>query len=215
MKKIILLTFVLLVFLQALRAQVISVSAEKNNILYIEFDNPVTIAVENRSSKSLIIKTDNGEIMGSNGIYNFRPKHIGAAEIIIFEKIRGKLKEIGRKSFRVKYFITNENVVFAVGPCYKNCKLSKATLAAQEFARAQLQNSDFDLKLSLDSFTVIINSITIITNYGNKLNEKIKSAFTLLLNNDIVVFKNIYTKLPDGRQIELDPLVIEIIEEKL
>ena len=134
---------------------------------------------------------------------------------IIFEKIGGKLKEIGRKSFRVKYFITKENVVFAVGPCYKNCKLSKATLAAQEFARAQLQNSDFDLKLSLDSFTVIINSITIITNYGNKLNEKIKRAFTLLLNNDIVVFKNIYTKLPEGKQIELDPLVIEIIEEKL
>ena len=72
MKKIILLTFVLLVFLQALRAQVISVSAEKNNILYIEFDNPITIAVENRSSKSLIIKTDNGEIMGSNGIYKKR-----------------------------------------------------------------------------------------------------------------------------------------------
>jgi hypothetical protein len=67
--------------------QKFSVAAEKENILYIGMDNPISITVDNLSSKSIIVKTDNGEITGNDGQYVCHPKYVGRTNIMIYKKV--------------------------------------------------------------------------------------------------------------------------------
>src|SRR5664279_4244911 len=81
-------------------AQKFSISADRNNILYVGLDNPLTIAVENYPSNSIIVETDNGTIEGSSGKYIFRANKRGKADVILYKRIKGQTKEIGRDEFR-------------------------------------------------------------------------------------------------------------------
>ncbi len=57
-----------------LSGQKTAIAADKSNVLYLEMDNPITIAVENTSCKELIVKSDNGTIKGQNGSYDWIPE---------------------------------------------------------------------------------------------------------------------------------------------
>lgn len=87
MKKYLSLFLILLTFKNS-HGQKFSIAADKMNILYVGVDNPITIAVENSSNKSIIIKTNNGKITGNNGSYTFRSNEVGKAEISIYKKIK-------------------------------------------------------------------------------------------------------------------------------
>jgi hypothetical protein len=72
------------------------------NVLYTGLSNPISIAIENVSCKSIVVKTTIGKISGENCNYTFHSEQIGKVEIILYRKINRKLKEIGRSAFRVK-----------------------------------------------------------------------------------------------------------------
>ncbi|MEP7198121.1 MAG: GldM family protein [Saprospiraceae bacterium] len=191
-------------------AQTISVSNDKENILYIGIDNPMTIAVENESARNLVIKTDNGSINGTNGLYYFRSNTIGKAEIIIYKKNGSKLKELGRKYFRVKRM---EDAIFKIGS--GNDSINLAELVAQQYVRAELDGKyGFDLKITVESFTVCIipsdtcNFIERI-NIGNKISDEIRNEFRLLKSNDIIIFKKIIVTYPDAKK-EISPRMITV-----
>ena len=113
--------------------QIVAVSADRNNILYLDMDNPITIAAENSTSQSLVVNIDNGEISGQNGLYNCRPKSIGPAIITVSIKQDGKLKLIATKTFRAKYYVDVNNIQFYIGNCSNNCTISKATLKTLQY----------------------------------------------------------------------------------
>jgi len=195
--------------------QKVAVSADKNNILYLEVDNPLTIAVENTSCKELVVKTDNGEITGQNGSYAIRPKSIGIANISISIKQNGKLRHIAKRTFRVKYFTDESNVEFYIGNCSDNCTISKSLLENQHFVRAVVVKSDMDARLPIDSFGVEIfshDTVKMKHNIGDEINQDLKSEFTLLNDKDILVFKNIYCHRLDGTIIQLNPIKIFVSE---
>jgi hypothetical protein len=182
------------------------------NLLYIGVDNPISIAVENVDCKSLIVQTDNGTIVGNNGEYIFHGSKVGPAQITLYKKINGKNRMIGKSYFRVKNFPL---------PIFKIAsgkdRMPKIEIASQLYVRAELENMDIDIKYYIDSFTIcIISSDTcgsfIAKNLGNKLNETITSRFSTLKANDVVVFKDIFIKLPDSNPAKLAPVMVTIYD---
>lgn len=71
------------------------------------------------------------------------------------------------------------------------------------------------IKYEIDSFKVCIFSndtckYSITENFGNKLNEGIRTKFQELHNLDVVVFKDIYIKQLDGSSAVIEPLIITV-----
>ncbi len=207
--------FILLVALAgSINAQHIAVAADRENILYVGLENPVTITAENCPCNQLVVKTDNGFIEGSSCKYSFRGGTIGKANITVYKKAANRLSKLGVSSFRVKRLPAP---VFKIGPYgeYNKNNVELRVLATQLYARADIECCGFDAKAPIDSFCVEILQIDscrvkYYLNVTNELSEKVRTAFSLLVPNDIVVFKKIYAKGPDGSQWELDPLVLTI-----
>jgi hypothetical protein len=190
--------------------QSIALAADKMNVFYVGIDNPITIVVENSSTKSLIIKTTNGKVTGKNGQYIFRSETVGGAEILVYKKMNHKLIKLGSGYFRIK---TIPLPIFKIGSGRRI--VSKYELTSQQFVRAELEGFEFDSKFSIESFTVcIVPSDTCkystIKNIGGKINDEIRNEFQMLKENDVVVFKNIFAKTPAGIEVDLLPIMIKI-----
>ncbi len=210
MKKLLILS-VFFIIPSILPAQVFSIAADQNNILYLGLDNSLTIAVEKFAAKDLIVKTDNGEITGKNGQYLYRANKIGKAEIILYN--RNNKTEIGRSYFRVKYI---PDPVPMIGPSGGG-KIKKVVLAAQQYLRAEYQCCGFDAKAQIDSFTTcIIRGDTCLLNefinIGNKISDDLSKVFSNLKSGDTVIFKKIFAKLADGTSKVLTPFMLYIEE---
>lgn len=170
-------------------AQQCSVANDRQNIVYLGIENPITIAVENIPNSSVVVKTDNGRITGENGHFLFLPARQQPATIFIYIKENGKLKEIGKQPFRVHYI---PDPFFKIGSGKDS--ILKAELAAQLFARAEPDGDFGDYRPSLDSFTVcFIRTDTCsykeIINVGNRLSDEVRNEFGRLTASDIVSLK--------------------------
>ena len=177
------------------------------NILYAGVDNPLTIAVENYSNSSIVVKTNNGKISRSNGSYTFFTTQIGTADIILYKKTNGKLKEIGKSSFRVKLI---PYPIAKVGPSAGG-RIQGIVLKSQQYIRADYDFIDIDIRTPIDSFTVnIIPSDTCffkqIKNYTNKFSPELTEALAGIKKDYVVIFKEIIAKRYNGEVIELDPI---------
>lgn len=195
--------------------QIFSISADKNNILYLGVDNPITIAVENYSANEISVKVDNGELLGGYGrTYVYRGSKPGIVTFTIYKK--SNLQVIGRSMFRTKYIPTP---IAKVGPSGGG-DIEKVILENQQFIRADLENFDFDARLTVDSFTISIIRIDTcyfkqIKNIGNKFSNAVVEALKAIKKNDIVIFDKIYALGPDGRTIKLSPIIFNITEPAL
>jgi GldM C-terminal domain len=220
--KIIFQLFLLSFISSASLSQHIAVSADKNNILYIGVDNPISITVEGISCNDIIVKTDNGSISKyKNCSYSFRGSKPGRTDIILYKKVKAKLKEIGRRAFRLKnipvpsFYIAQYGSNYFYSDFNNKGKANKVALAAQQYVRAELENFDFQANFLIDSFSVKIFSgdsckTKLFFNISNKISQQITDAFSILKNDDIVIFHKIYAKAPDGSEWELAPLILTI-----
>jgi hypothetical protein len=192
-------------------AQIVSISADQNNILYAGLYNPITIAAESISAKAIVVKTDNGTITGNDGKYMFRSDKIGRADIIIYKTTAGQLKEIGRGSFRIKPIPAP---VAYVGPS-SGGYIKGEILKHQEYIRADYECCGFDARAPIDSFTIcIIRGDTClykeIKNIGSKFNDEIINALDSIKKDDTIIFKKIFARGPDNKTIPLSPILFFI-----
>jgi hypothetical protein len=70
------------------------------------------------------------------------------------------------------------------------------------------------MKYNIERFTVCVISndtckFIAKTNFGNKINDEIRQMFTLLQQNDTVVFKDIYISKDEGNQL-LESRIIKV-----
>lgn len=196
-------------------AQKIAIATDRNNVLFQEVDNPITIAVEKLSCKDLYVTTDNGAITGSYGYYVCRPGKVGRALIFVSVKKNGKLKRVGSLTFRVKYLITDENIVFRFGSYGNGDSVRADVMQAQSYVRAELWGTDFDVRLRVERFSVRIISykgceVKQFTNIGNQMSNELQSAFSLLEIGDIIVFENIFVTGPSERKFTIKLAVMYV-----
>ena len=86
----------------------------------------------------------------------------------------------------------------------------------QQFIRAELDDFDYDVFFKIQSFTISIIKGTFVANVeiqniGNKFNEKIEEALKNITENDIMIFKDINVKYPDGRKCIISPIVFLLL----
>ena len=195
-------------------AQNFLVSADKNNVLYIGVDNPLSIIVENYSSSQILVKADRGHISSGYGhtyMYNGSDQEPGPVSIILYN--RSTSKEFGRSTFRLKYI---PDPVAKVGPSAGG-NIYAVVLKNQQYIRAELENFDFNAMFGIDSFTInIIRTDTCyfkeVINIGNKFGSEVIKALEGIKKNDIVIFKKIYALGPDGRTRILSPIIFTVTE---
>jgi archaellum component FlaG (FlaF/FlaG flagellin family) len=198
-------------------AQHVAITTDRNNTLYQEVENPISVAVENQSCKNLYITIDNGTITGSNGLYLCKPEKVGNASITVSVKKNGKLRRVGVVTYKVRHLINYYNTFFKVGPYGNGCSINKKVLQAQEYARAEPAWSNFDVRIRIDSFSVCIISsgkgtTQEIKNIGSQITPAVNAAFAALADGDMVLFKAIHVQMPDKRSIELNPVLMFVRE---
>jgi hypothetical protein len=202
------LTIIILLVVGIGKSQDISIANEKMNIFYKGIANPISFAANGVSKKSLIIKANNGTISKDYGYYTFRPDSIGKAEIIVYKKVQGKLKEVGRKAFRVKAI---PDPITKVGPSAGG-RIVTAVLKAQQYIRADIENFDIHVRIPIDSFTICITRgdscyYKELQNFGNKFNDEIVNELSKIQKGDTVIFKNIFGRNVYGELKEFNSLV--------
>lgn len=209
MKKDISIFLILICWNVTCLGQNFSIANEHENIVTVGLVNPISITVENMLSKNIVAKTDNGELTGDNGQYDLIPEKVGRTTITIFKNANGKLKKIGQKDFRAKLLW---DPIFKIGSGERFMK--KEILSSQQYVRAELENSDFQLNFNIDSFKVCIVptdtcSFLTMINVGSKISEEIIQEFKKLKVNDAVIFKDIYCTGPGGQR-RIEPRLIFI-----
>lgn len=181
-------------FSSACFAQKMVISLDKMNVFYLGLDNPISINATNCPCDRILIRATNGTLSGSGCKYNFSPDHIGSANITVFEKGGGKLKNLGTNRYRVKLVPLP---ILKIGP-YGACgsTVRKLVIAAQEFVLADLTNFDFDARYRVDSFHVTIvrdsSETKKFVNISSKIGKKVREAFSLLKKDDTIIFDKIF-----------------------
>ncbi len=209
------LIYILFFFLSPLSGytQVVAVQALKMNTVYIGVSNPLVIAAENTSSKSLVVTTDNGEIridsFARQGHYTLWPDHPGAATIIIKKKTSKGLKTIDSTFFRVKRI--PPPVPRLSGK--KGGEISKAVLCIQIAPEAVMEDIHTCAKFMITGFTVVIVrrdkeifSRSVYNKKGARIDAATSKFFQRLHNKDKVIFRDITEIGFDGFTNNLAPL---------
>lgn len=201
------LTGICLSFVAIIKGQDISIANDRMNIFYVGVDNPISFAATGIPKSSLIIKSSIGSIHKDFSHYIFRSDSVGAAHIILYQKIKGNLKEIGRETFRVKRI---PDPIAKVGASHGG-QISAAALRAQRFLGAFIEDFDIDVHIPIDSFTVCIIRgdpcyYRELQNRGAKFSDEVITALTDIKSGDTVIFRKVFGKNGYGEEKEFNSI---------
>jgi hypothetical protein len=189
---------------------VTAVAPTKMNVLYLEIENPVSIAVSGYESSEIIveIKDNAGEITGTDGSYNIIPKEAGLLTVVV----KAKDKIVNETIFRVKYI--PEPILIVAGK--SGGEITMEDLEKEEEVRAYLLNFDFDVKYEVVEFTL---STTDEGGYfkqaiseSNKISEAQKELIKNATVGKRINFEDIMVMGPYGNIRKISPIVFEIIK---
>jgi len=196
------------------------VSPTAMNVMYYGIPNPIDVSVPGVSPDKIKIKVVNGSFTGekvknSKGV-NFRgnwavkPSAIGQpVQVIVSAEAGGKPTTYPPIEFRVKA-IPPPIAVFAG----KNTgSVPKNTAAAQTGVYASQPDFDFDLVYKITGFTVLYTD-----NRGDfeekstssTLTPDQKSLINRLTRGRNLFIKDIKALAPDGRTLDLNPIILKI-----
>ena len=129
----------------------VAVSPTKMNVFYIGVDNPVDITASGVDAADLQVSISSGSITkSSTGGYTVVVKSGTTARVSVSAKVGDAVKSLGSKEFRIK---TVPDPIAKIGGS-KGGSMSQATLLAQSFVKAEMENFDFDLVCTVTSFKV-------------------------------------------------------------
>ncbi len=185
--------------------QVVAVSNDKMNVLYIGMDNPLTIVVGDYPCSKIIAKTNIGKLTryGDSCHYTFMTDSLckgkGGVTIEVDILDSGKTKCMGTSRFRLKNipdpvaFIANTNGGF----------IDKKILAAAQGIVPIMLDFDFDLYFTIKSYSFqILRKDSVIyekTNIsGGRLTDDIRYEVLKTSTDDKVIFFNINGVGPDN-----------------
>jgi hypothetical protein len=175
------------------KSQHFAVSNSVENVLYRGFENRLDIAIENTPCSSVFLASDIGKISGEGCEHFFYTDEGRYTNIVVYEKTKEGLREIGKKFFTI---VSAPDPKFLVGPSFGG-RLSCRILILQDTVRALYQNFNLDENAQVDSFTVNVlstdsSSNRIVKVVGNKIPAELKKIFKSLKHNDELIFDDIY-----------------------
>ncbi len=183
------------------------VAAVKMNILYVQIDNPIMVAVPSYNCEDLHVSVTNGTVTGEGCKYFVNPKKVGLTDVIVSTVQNNDTVVLGKTTFRVKP-IPNPIPVF----CGKKSGETIEKQAALSCYGLMLifLNADFDISFKVTHFDLVMsldNCETIrLISEGAKLTNQMKQALKKIKPGNILAFENIKGLAPDGRILEIEDL---------
>jgi gliding motility-associated protein GldM len=184
-----------------------TVSPDKMNVIYAGIPNPFSVSAAGFPLESVRASITGGSISGGNGKYvvNVGGAQIGKElNINVSASSGGKTLNLGSQRFRVKGLPTPKALI--KGKSGGNVPLN--WLVSSNAIETQLEDFVFDVKYKVIRFsTTFINprsDAVTISNSGAGFNGQIKGALNSIRPGATVIFKDIVTEGPDGRQKVLD-----------
>ncbi len=174
-----------------------AVMLDKMNVFYIGVPNPVTINSGTGWDKTHVsIEGGGGSISpaGAPGKFTVNVKSVGKASININADGKNSIFD-----FRVK---TIPDPVIKVGPSAGG-RVQSVVFKNQNFARADLENFDFDARFNIVSATIYFSganfsNVQSAEIHGGSL-EGIKSLLQRCIPGTSVTFDNVKVQGPDGK----------------
>jgi gliding motility-associated protein GldM len=171
-----------------------AVMLDKMNVFYIGVDNPVTVSSGTGWDKTKVSMAGGSlSSSGGPGKYNVRVSTPGKASITVNADGKASTYE-----FRVKRI---PDPIFMVGPS-KGGRVQSVMFKNQQFARAELENFDFDARFSVVSATVYFSganfpSVQTASISGGSL-AGLSAQLQKCIPGTSVTFDNVKVQGPDG-----------------
>ena len=183
-----------------------TVSADKMNVFYRGVENPVSISASGKADAQLrpaisagtITRTDTGWVVKD------LPPDAYESVITIFAEDNGGRKRMGEQKFRVKRL--PDPIAKVIGS--SDGKISMRKMLANPFLVCQLPEwVDFEYDFRVTSFTIFIPQgggyFVTEKSESQMFTEKMKNQIQSLKKNDVIVFRDIKVRGPEGpRKIE-------------
>jgi len=196
------------------------VSPTAMNVMYMGIPNPIDVSVPGISPDKIKIKVVNGSFTtgkiknskGENfkGSWAVKPNAVGQnVQVIVTADINGKPIQYAPYEFRVKS-IPKPVAIFANK---STGTVPRATAAAQQGVFAILPDFDFDLQYQVTGFTVLYSdkgSDFEEISTGSNLSLKQKDLISRLTRGKNLIIKDIKALGPDGKTVELLPVILKI-----
>jgi len=187
------------------------ISPTKMNVFYYGIDNPVAISVPGIPSSDLIPRINSGGVIKKVGKdYEVRPSvRSGKINIQVYAKIDGSQKLMGNMDFRIKTIPKPVAKVMGKG----SGSISRGNLSMAPGVYAELEDFLFELKYDVTKYTLVkqdgIYSKEISEN-GSKFTRDVQEAIKSAKKGSRITIENIVAKGPDGREVELSPIVFKL-----
>jgi len=183
-----------------------TVSPTKMNVFYRGVDNPISIAASGKADAQLKPQISAGALTRTEEGWMVRnlPNNVHEATIRIYADDKGGDKFMGEQLFRVKRLPDPIAKVYGA----KDGEIAKNTLLANPFIICRLpEYIDFKYDFKVTSFTMIIPTgggyVSTEKSESQMFTNKMKSLIGSLKRDDIIIFRDIKVKGPEGpRKIE-------------
>lgn len=186
------------------------------NVVYRGIDNKFSVSVPGITSEDIEVSARGAKVQKSGAFYIINPVQDEDISIIVSAKLEGKMVQMGSMLYRVKYipdpksyaqYRDNGGVVRQI----QEGRLSKNVLRSDNFSIIASYGADELIKANFEvvSFSMT-TKIGTVDATGNKLTKRQLSDINRLERGDVITFRNIKAKGPDGKIRTLGLLQIDI-----
>jgi len=187
------------------------------NVAYRGIDNKFSISVPGVSSENLEVTAQGATVKKAGPYYIINPTQDENINIIVSARMDGKLVQMGSTQYRVKYIPDPKSFMQykdggGVVRQVQEGRLTKNVLRGSDFSIIASYGEDELIKANFEviSFSMTTKIGTIDTT-GNKLTKRQLDDINRLERGDIITFRNIKAKGPDGKIRTLGLLQVDII----
>ena len=184
------------------------------NIMYRGYDNPFSISVPGISSNQLEVKCKQATITKKNNVWIIKPsaKSADVLDIEVYAKINNRDVLMGSHKYRIKnlprpdaYFEIDGEVTEESKIAYRHLINPKNKIVASYGADGLIQ-----AKFDIVGFQVKFHTGVALTVQGDHFDSKVISTIKKLKQGNTINIMYIKAKGPDGREVQLRGLPIEL-----
>lgn len=188
-----------------------AVSPDAMNVFYIGIDNPVSVSAAGVAPENLSVTMSGGTISGSRGKYTVRVSGGKEVSVNVAAKMGDKNQAMGSFKFRVKRI---PDPVAKFSGKKGTANINKSDLLSAAGIVAEMENFDFDVKVSVQSFDISANIggfLSTKSSNSNKVTPEQKSMLQTVKPGSRVYIENIKVKMPDGSVRDIAPINLKVI----
>ena len=184
------------------------------NIMYRGYDNPFSISVPGISNSALVVKCKQSEIIPKDGLWIIKPNAASAdqLDVEVYARINNQEVLMGSHSYRVKSLPRPDAYFEINGVPTEDTRIPRAQLINPKNKIVASYGTDglVQAKFDIVSFQVKLPTGASLLVKGDKFDEKSLAAIKKLKQGNTINLMYIKAKGPDGKEVQLRGLPIEL-----